>query len=66
LNLTAIFIFSPVKPKVKKKYPDWYMVEAADSIYHYTDDGFNEFARDQEDMMVFFYSPSKYRVVNMC
>ena len=36
------------------------MNESADSIYHFNDQGFEEFARDQEDMMVFFYSPSKF------
>ena len=51
---------SPVKPEVKKSYPNWSMDEAAEDIYHLQDEGFEQFANEQNGMMVFFYSPSKH------
>jgi len=54
------FLFpSPKKPKTKEVFPDWSMEETAEDIYHLDDSGFESFAEDQEDMLVFFYSPSR-------
>ncbi|CAK8672304.1 unnamed protein product [Clavelina lepadiformis] len=52
------FVKNPVKPEVKKSYPNWSMDEAAEDIYHLQDEGFEQFANEQNGMMVFFYSPT--------
>nr|XP_009858978.2 protein disulfide-isomerase A5-like [Ciona intestinalis] len=51
------FIKNPKKPQEKKSYPDWSMQESADDIYFLDARGFDSFVKDQEHMMVVFFSP---------
>jgi len=50
------FFKNPVAPKQKKVDPDWSLQESAADIYFLEDTGFDSFAKDQEEMLVIFYS----------
>ena len=52
------FFNEPTAPKEKKKDPDWSMQGTAEEIYFLEDNGFDAFARDQEEMFAMFYSNS--------
>ena len=52
------FFKNPQAPKKKDADPDWSMQTGAEDIYFLEDVGFDTFARDQDEMLVMFYSNS--------
>lgn len=52
------FFKDPKQPKKKHQDPDWSLQESAEDIYFLQDTGFDSFMKDQEEMLVMFYSNS--------
>ena len=52
------FFKNPTAPKKQHQDPDWSLQESAADIYFLQDTGFDSFMKDQEEMLVMFYSNS--------